>query len=139
MTRKHYNELTPEEKKIVSSDYWNIIKESIEDDEEATEALKILRPSLYSMSTIKEAPRWQKFTEMFNENNTEIDELELFKTLYIGRGEARLLIREALRKEEASNKKWIEFDSITGVYRLVSTGPITPISWKGYVPEGQEV
>jgi hypothetical protein len=61
----------------------------------------------------------------------QVDELELFKSLKMGRGEIRAKIRENLKNAEPSARFWVELDEDAEAWVLIGTGKKQPKGWKG--------
>lgn len=61
----------------------------------------------------------------------QVDELELFRALKMGRGEIRAKIRENLKNAEPKNRFWVELDEDAEAWVLLGTGKKQPKGWKG--------
>lgn len=137
MTRENFIKLSKEEKKEAKAELYNKVKEAIKDNGEATEAMTILRPSLYGSVRIGSAGGVGKhieFAGMFNKKNDTVEELALFQSLKVGRKEVRELNKKQLKKAILKDRKWISFDPAEGIYKLEAIGANPPKNWTGYVP-----
>lgn len=63
-----------------------------------------------------------------------MDELEVFKTYKIGRGEMRKRVREFIKNPCADERVWVEFDGASESWIVRSKGANPPANWKGYLP-----
>lgn len=144
LTRKEIFELKGKERNEAFDEVWKKIKEAVEssaNNAEAIEALKIVRPSLYGSTGVGRSsgnPRFVMFANMFEKKGSQVDELEVFKQLKIGRKDAIKLIKESLRKSSPETRKWISFNPDTGIYTCEKIGADAPKNWTGYNPNSDE-
>ena len=136
MTREQFKNLTANQKVEAKKELWEIVKSSVASIPEAVEALKVLRPSLYGVSTGRSVgpAKYVLFSNFFNKVGDTLDELKLFKEMKIGRKEANSLIKDVIKKSPVEERKWIAFDPETEKYVLKGTGAVAPDDWTGYIP-----
>lgn len=70
---------------------------------------------------------------LFDEE-AEVDELTIFQTLHLGRGDMNKAIKNIIKNSVPEERKWIRFDPEEGVYILEGLGAVAPEGWTGYVP-----
>jgi hypothetical protein len=138
MTREQFLTLNKDEQKQAKKEAWELLKTTLTENKEATEALKMLRPGLYNIGGggggVARTPKYITFSDMFEKKGDTVDELNLFKEMKVGRKEANNLTKEVIKKSIVNERKWISFDAETGLYELVAIGPEAPKNWTGYVP-----
>lgn len=138
MTREEFNSLSTEEKRAKREEFWLLIKDGLVENEDATMALKIIRPSLYGTKRTPGAGRQSKyilFSNLFENEGNGISELDMFKELKIGRSECRHLIKETIKRTKPVEKrKWITFNTENETYELIEIGSEAPKNWTGYIP-----
>lgn len=112
---------------------------------ELTEALKVLRPSLYGIVSERTpgagaTPNFSKFVALVAEKKT-ISEDEVFKQFKIGRKDAAGFIRKALKKAEPAERIWINFDKEKGIYSFLNKGvvPVLSANYNGPRPSDDKV
>jgi len=66
-----------------------------------------------------------------SEVGDQVDELDLFKELKMGRGEIRAKIRENLKKADPKDRLWVELDEDAEAWVLIGTGKKQPKGWNG--------
>lgn len=63
-----------------------------------------------------------------------LDELEIFKTFKIGRGEMRRKSRDLLKQAPPEERLWLDFDISAEKWVVLGRGPKAPEGWGGFVP-----
>ena len=108
-------------------------------NEKMHNALKVLRPSLYGISTGGGGSSLgKKFIGMLTAKN-QVAEDVLFAEFKVGRKDCAGFIRKHLRSVEPANRVWITFDPNTGIYKIAGKGEKEPQGWKGYLPVKENV
>jgi hypothetical protein len=137
ISREDYLKLTKEERSTVTADLNSLIKEACSVSDEATNALKILKPSLFGIGKkIGEGstPKYKIFGALFVNKGDSVDEMKIFQELKAGRHECTIFIRDLIKKSSAKEIKWVSFDPESGLYKLEKIGENSPKDWTGYVP-----
>jgi hypothetical protein len=140
MTKEEFSKLSNPEKREARKEAFGVLKDLLKDSDEGTEMLKILRPTLFGLSSQGRTggePKWLTFGNLFEKKGSQVDELKLFQEMKVGRHECRILIKDNIRKAEPVNRKWIDFDPETGMYTLIKIGEKAPQDWVGYQPMEQ--
>ena len=110
-------------------------------DKSFVDAVTVLRPSLYGMSSGPRKTTRAKLVDhvvsMIYHNGTMTEE-EIFAEAKIGRKECLALLKQSLRKAEPTERYWIKFnydsDEDEGSYTFLSKGINPPTGWDGFVP-----
>lgn len=127
-------------KKVAAETLKELVEKS--GDKKYSEALKVIRPSLYGGSTHTSSGPRQSLTNDFLTlivTKKSVNEDEIFKAFRIGRREAAAMIRKSLKNSEPANRIWIKFDEEKGIYSFVSKGAEPPKGWDGYIPVEEKV
>lgn len=134
MTKQEFNGLSTEEKKAAKKNLIDTIKTTTTDDN-VVNALKVLCPGWFKERVAKDGilPKWKQFSNFFTTKGQEVDELDIFTEMKVGRAEIRLLIKEEVQKEENDATKWISFNSETGIYTCLKIGENAPKEYTGPV------
>jgi hypothetical protein len=140
VSKAQVKKLPKDERDVLMAQAWADIKEACDAyGGEAVTALKFMKPSVYGLTS--QGPRTGGKNALIElvETLGEVHEDSVFEKFKMGRRECAAAIRNHLKKADPSERRWISFDSVTGIYVFEKTGETPPDSWKGYIPMADEV
>jgi hypothetical protein len=135
--REEYLKLSPAEKRRVHYQMDKELKEYCKGNPEITEALKIVKPSLFGINKKGSKlliPRYKQFADYFVCVGDRITEQIFFDKMKIGRLEGNIFIRDIIKKFVPEDIKWIKLIPNENCYILEKIGKEPPENWKGYLP-----
>jgi hypothetical protein len=127
--------LPDSERKKIHDDLNRLVKTTRLTPKEATEALKILKPSLFGIGkngNVLLIPKYKQFSDLMVKEGDTVSEYIVFDQLKAGRLECKILIRDNINKPYPEDRKWISFEPRKGYYKLEAIGQDMPEGWKGY-------
>lgn len=101
-------------------------------NEEMKNALIVIRPSLYGITSSGGGGSNKVLDAIVAKG--QMNELELFQTMKVGRREVASIIRKHLKRSEPAKRVWINFDEKLTQYKVVGKGPEAPKNYDGYIP-----
>lgn len=130
------------EKKVLKNKALETLKTFFEKNpnEECTNALKTLKPSMYGVVTGRTGgtPVYKTIVDkIITAGEAGVKEITLFQDFHIGRKETNNMFKKYLNKVEPKDRVWIEFTPSNGIYKVVGKGPKAPANYTGYVPVEQ--
>lgn len=110
-------------------------------DEKAKTALATVKPSLFGIRSGGGggSAAHDSFLAQFEKIGATVNETKIFTEIKAGRKECAQYIKRGLKKADAGERKWVNFDSQSGNYKLVAIGENAPKNWTGYQPVSVDV
>jgi hypothetical protein len=140
-TAKAKADVKAQEKDAALAKVLEIVKSIAADDAEAMAAVAVLEKQAKAPKVARESSgkvrtsRFAVLDQLFGIIGIEVDETAIFAQFKMGRKDMYWLIADAIRLcKVPEERKWISFDSSTGIYRFEAQSANAPEGWTGYIP-----
>lgn len=135
ITEQEFCKLSKKEQTKQKTELLKMIKEGVSNSKEMTEALKLIRPSIFGIRRSGRVvnAKYLIFSRLFPKVGDSVEEYTIFRELKWGRSDCRSAIQDIIKKAEADNKKWIILDTKKEAYICMGIGEQPPDNWKGYL------